>query len=83
MVKDDICGCHVFPKKSQLELKALWMAKLGLDQNENILIKIGVPSKKNIPLPDNLGSRFSVYNLILTQIDEIRKNNTNRGALDN
>ena len=27
------------------------------------------------PLPDNLGSLFSVYNLILTQVDEICKKN--------
>jgi Zn/Cd-binding protein ZinT len=32
-------------------------------------------NKKKIPLPDNLGSWFSVYNLILTQLDEICRKN--------
>jgi hypothetical protein len=31
--------------------------------------------QKLLPLPDNLGSWFSVYNLILTQLDEICKKN--------
>ena len=29
--------------------------------------------RKKLPLPDNLGSWFSVYNLILTQLNEICK----------
>jgi hypothetical protein len=33
------------------------------------------------PLPDNIGTLFSVYNLILTQLDEICKNNNNWGAI--
>ena len=37
--------------------------------------------KKIRPLPDNLGSWFLEYNLILTQLDEIFKNNKNWGAI--
>jgi hypothetical protein len=33
--------------------------------------------KLKLPLPDNLGSWFSLYNLILTQLDEICNNNKN------
>ena len=33
------------------------------------------PQQTFRPLPDNLGSRFSVYNLILTQLDKICKKN--------
>jgi hypothetical protein len=39
--------------------------------------------KKYRPLPDNLGSWFLVYNLILTQLDEICKNNTTCGVKEN
>jgi hypothetical protein len=38
--------------------------------------KLGCHQKKfkqKLPLSDNLGSWFSVYNLILTQLDEICK----------
>ena len=39
-------------------------------------------NKKIIPLSDNLGSWLSVYNLILPQLDELCKNNTNMGAIE-
>ena len=34
------------------------------------------------PLPDNLGSWFSVYNLILTQLDEIWREKKYWGAIN-
>jgi hypothetical protein len=41
---------------------------------KNLMKFVKKIKKKEIPLPDNLGSWFSVYNLILAQLDEICQN---------
>ena len=46
-------------------------------QNQN---QLGCHKKSKSLIPRNLGSCFLVFNLILTQLEEIRKNNINWGA---
>ena len=80
-----LLGCHKKKEKKDLdhfqttyEADFRYTTLFKYEYTKYTKTTIGVPSKKIKlfrPLPDNLGSWFSVYNLIQIWIDEIYKNN--------